>query len=359
MSAPANNSTMIERKRILLTGGAGFIGSHLAEALMRRGAKLSIVDNFDSYYPRSRKEKNLSEIREVGEPEVFPVDICDAAQLRQVFICVRPEVVIHLAACVGIRPSILNPHLYEKVNVGGTINLLELMKEFEVRKFIFSSSSSVYGSSNLSSFIESDVSLRPMSPYASTKLAAELWASNYAQLYGIPTVCLRFFSVYGPRQRPDLAIHNFVARMTRGMPIRLFGDGESWRDYTYVDDVIAGILAALNYDVLHEAGGTWDVFNLGSNRPVKLIDLIHVIESATGIEAIVEFHQAKAGDMPFTCANISKASERLGFSPRIPLEKGIKEFVSWFRSRSQCRSTISHGFLSPSSPKSRNNSRSA
>jgi UDP-glucuronate 4-epimerase len=186
-----------------------------------------------------------------------------------------------------------------------------------------------------------------MSPYASTKLAAELWASNYAQLYGIPTVCLRFFSVYGPRQRPDLAIHTFVARMTRGMPIPLFGDGESSRDYTYVDDVIAGILAALNYDVLREAGVAWDVFNVGNNRPVKLIDLIHIIESTTGIKAILEFHQAKAGDMLFTCANISKASERLGFCAGIPLEAGIKEFVSWFRSRSHRQSAISDHSIAP------------
>jgi UDP-glucuronate 4-epimerase len=342
MGVRANKAMSLDGKRILLTGGAGFIGSHLAEALLRRGARLSILDNFDDYYPRVLKEQNLDELRAIGDFEALPVDICNPAELRRAFMKVRPEAVIHLAACVGIQPSLIEPHRYEHVNVGGTINLLELMKEFGVQKFIFSSSSSIYGSSSPAPFVESAVSLRPMSPYACTKLAGELWASNYAQLYRIPTVCLRFFSVYGPRQRPDLAIHKFVALMAQGLPVSLFGEGDSLRDYTYVDDTIAGILGALNYDVLRQSGEMSDVFNLGSNQPVKLIDLIHSIESVMGIKAILEFHKPKAGDMPYTYADITKASERLGFAPLTPLREGIEKFVAWFRARS-----VLHGAYAP------------
>jgi UDP-glucuronate 4-epimerase len=318
-------------KRILLTGGAGFIGSHVAEALLRGGARLSIVDSLDDYYSPDWKKANLESVRKAGQFEFFEQDICSSGDLRATFASVRPDVVIHLAARAGVRPSIEQPALYERVNVGGTVNVLELCREFRVSRLIFGSSSSVYGSSSCSPFTEEQSGLRPISPYAATKLAGELLCYTYAHLYTLPVVALRFFTVYGPRQRPDLAIHKFVARIEAGKPIPVFGDGETGRDYTYVDDIVAGVLAALDYDFSATAGAPFEIYNLGNSHPVKLSDLVCMLEHATGKKAVIQREAQQQGDVPLTWADVSKAGKLLGYRPQTTLEEGLQKFVAWYR----------------------------
>ena len=250
--------------------------------------------------------------------------------MRSVIRAAQPEIVIHLAARAGVRPSIENPALYESVNVAGTLNLLELAREFHVRRFIFGSSSSVYGHTNRVPFSEDDSVLRPISPYAATKVAGELLSHTYAHLYGMTAVCLRFFTVYGPRQRPDLAIHKFVSLMEQGKPIPVFGDGSSGRDYTFVDDIVAGVLAAMRYEP--EAGvAPFDVFNLGNSHPVKLSELIEHLEAAVGHKAIRDPKPLQPGDMTLTWASIEKSKNKLGYLPQVTLEQGLARFVSWYR----------------------------
>jgi len=316
--------------RVLLTGGAGFIGSHLAEALLRRGYQLSIIDNLDNFYDPARKTDNLALVGRMGKFEFFELDICDPGALREAVRTAQPDVIIHLAARAGVRPSIEQPGLYERVNVAGTVNLLELARELEVKRVIFGSSSSVYGATNRVPFSEDDPVLHPISPYAATKLAAELMCYTYASLYGISILCLRFFTVYGPRQRPDLAIHKFTALMEAGKPIPVFGDGSMGRDYTYVDDIVAGILSSLEYR-LPLAGVPFDVFNLGNSHPVKLAELIEHLEVATGRTAIRDCKPLQPGDVPLTFANIHKASRLLGYRPQTRMEDGLKKFVAWYR----------------------------
>ena len=274
-------------KRILLTGGAGFIGSHVAEALLRNQVSLSIVDNLDEFYSPAWKKGNLESIRKIGPFDFFNLDICAMDRLRETVAGVRPDAIIHLAARAGVRPSIEQPLLYEQVNVAGTVNLLELCREFEVSRLVFGSSSSVYGASSRAPFSEGQSDLRPISPYAATKLAGELFCYTYAHLYKLPVMALRFFTVYGPRQRPDLAIHKFVARIEAGKPIPIFGDGETGRDYTYVDDIVAGVLGALDYDFSSTAGAPFEICNLGNSHPVKLSELVLMLERATGKKAII------------------------------------------------------------------------
>lgn len=316
-------------KRILLTGGAGFIGSHVAEALIRRGTQLSIVDNLDDFYAPSRKRFNLEEISKVGTYEFFETDVRDEAALRKVAEKVQPEIVIHLAARAGVRPSIQQPALYESVNVGGTVNLLEICRELRVERMIFGSSSSVYGITNSVPFREEDPKTRPISPYAATKLAAELMCYTYAHLYGLTTICLRFFTVYGPRQRPDLAIHKFIALIEAGKSIPVYGDGSMGRDYTYVDDIAAGLIASLEY--VPAATVPFEVFNLGNCRPVRLAELIVKLEVATGTKALQERLPDQPGDVPITWANIDKAKRLLGYSPQTSMEEGLRNFVAWYR----------------------------
>jgi UDP-glucuronate 4-epimerase len=316
--------------RVLLTGGAGFIGSHLAEALLRDGCQLSIVDNLDDFYSLDRKRANLYEIQRAGAFEFVEADICDVPRLREIFQRAQPEVVIHLAARAGVRPSIERPQLYERVNVAGTYNLLELSREFQVRRFVFGSSSSVYGASIPVPFCEGDMKLQPVSPYAATKLAGELACYTYAHLYSIATVCLRFFTVYGPRQRPDLAIHKFTALMEAGKPIPVFGDGTMGRDYTYVDDIVAGVRASLHYQPQAQ-GAPFDIFNLGNSHPIRLSELIEHMETATGRKAIRQQKPLQPGDVPLTWANLDKSSRLLGYSPQIGFEEGLRRFVSWYR----------------------------
>jgi UDP-glucuronate 4-epimerase len=317
-------------KRILLTGGAGFIGSHVAEALLERGFYLSIIDNLDNFYDPARKKKNLKDIQRIGDFEFLELDICDFGRLRAAVCNMRPDIIIHLAARAGVRPSIEQPSLYERVNVTGTINLLELARELHIDRMIFGSSSSVYGVSQRVPFSEEDPVSRPISPYAATKLAGELMCYTYAHLYGISAVCLRFFTVYGPRQRPDLAIHKFTALMEEGKPISVFGDGSMGRDYTYIDDIVAGVLASMEYR-LPSSGAPFDIFNLGNSHPVKLEELIGALEAETGRIAIRTQQSLQPGDVPLTWANIDKSSRLLGYRPQTNLEEGLKRFVKWYR----------------------------
>jgi UDP-glucuronate 4-epimerase len=316
--------------RVLLTGGAGFIGSHLAEALLHRGCQIVIVDNLDNFYSRDRKLANLREINRVGTSKFFEADICDGRGMREIFHQARPDVVIHLAARAGVRPSIEQPRLYERVNVAGTYNLLELSREFSIRRFIFGSSSSVYGMSDRVPFCESDMRLQPISPYAATKLAGELACYTYAHLYSITTICLRFFTVYGPRQRPDLAIHKFTALMEAGEAIPVFGDGSMGRDYTYVDDIVSGVLSSLEYQP-QAASTPFEVFNLGNSHPIRLLELVERLEAATGRNAIRQQKPLQPGDVPLTWANLDKSSRLLGYAPQIGFAEGLRRFVAWYR----------------------------
>ena len=318
-------------KRVLLTGGAGFIGSHVAEALLRNHARLSIVDNLDGFYSPAWKKANLESIRKIGTFDFFDQDICAMDGLRETVAGVRPDAIVHLAARAGVRPSIEQPWLYEQVNVAGTVNLLELCREFHVSRLIFGSSSSVYGAGSRAPFSEEQSGLCPISPYAATKLAGELFCYTYAHLYKLPVMALRFFNVYGPRQRPDLAIHKFVARIEAGKPIPIFGDGETGRDYTYVDDIVAGVLGALDYDFSSTDGPPFEICNLGNSQPVKLSELVRMLERATGKNAIVQLEGLQQGDVPLTWADISKAHKLLGYRPQTTLEEGLKKFVTWYR----------------------------
>ena len=317
---------------ILLTGGAGFIGSHLAEALLKQGAQLVIVDNLNEFYPSSRKRVNLEEVRRAGSFNFEQADIRDHAQMQAIFTRYRPSVVIHLAALAGVRPSIEQPLEYERVNIAGTANILELCREFRVSKLIFGSSSSVYGATSVAPFSESHLELRPISPYAATKLANELMCFTYAHLFGLPSICLRFFTVYGPRQRPDLAIHKFTALLEAGKPLPVFGDGSTGRDYTYVDDIVDGILRSIDHAPSDPGGAPFTVFNLGNSHPVKLTELIDLIEQATGRKAVRQQKPMQPGDVPLTWADISKSTRLLGYQPKTELAAGLKRFVSWYRS---------------------------
>lgn len=324
----------MKRRRILLTGGAGFIGSHVAEALLRARAPLCIVDNLDTFYSPAWKKSNLRAIRKAGKFLFFDKDICSASSMRGVFRKFRPEIVIHLAARAGVRPSIEQPRLYEHVNLAGTMNLLDLCREFKVSRFVFGSSSSVYGASSRAPFSEDQPDLHPISPYAATKLAGELFCYTYAHLYSFPIVALRFFTVYGPRQRPDLAIHKFVARIEAGKTLPIFGDGSAGRDYTFVDDIVDGVLASLDFRFSPKAGAPFEIFNLGNSHPVQLSDLVRLIEKTTGKRAILEKKPPQEGDVPLTWANISKARRLLGYQPRTSIESGLRKFVSWYRTAS-------------------------
>lgn len=318
-------------QRILLTGGAGFIGSHVAEALLRRGVQLWILDSLDEFYSPAWKKTNLENIRRVGRYEFFQVDICDTGPLREILERARPEVVIHLAARAGVRPSIEQPHLYERVNVAGTLNLLEKCRQFSVRKFLFGSSSSVYGATSRVPFSENQLELRPVSVYAATKLSGEMLCYTYAHLFALPVICLRFFTVYGPRQRPDLAIHKFTALIEAGKPVPIFGDGLAGRDYTWVSDIVAGVTAAIDYEPHPVDGVPFEVFNLGNSRPVRLSEMVQLLERIIGKKAILQRNPLQPGDVPLTWADISKACRLLGYRPGMPLEKGLEQFVAWYR----------------------------
>lgn len=319
-------------RKILLTGGAGFIGSHLAEALVRGGAKLTIVDSLDPFYSPAWKRANLEDVRRAGRFDFTEADICHAPRVRELFRAFRPDTVIHLAARAGVRPSIEQPQLYERVNVSGTLNLLELCREFRVQNFIFGSSSSVYGASSKAPFVENEMNLQPISPYAATKIAGEMLCCTYAHLYPISMISLRFFTVYGPRQRPDLAIHKFTALIEAGKPVPVYGDGTAGRDYTYVTDIVAGIFGALEFTPPVVDGARFEIFNLGNSHPLTLNEMISAIEKATGHKAKRSPQPMQPGDVPLTWADLTKSKAALGYAPTIAFEEGLQSFLDWYRS---------------------------
>jgi UDP-glucuronate 4-epimerase len=309
--------------RILVTGGAGFIGSHLVEKLLTAGHEVAILDDFNDFYnPRIKHENIIAVAKAVT---IHHVDLRDSASVRSLFHHEKFEAIAHLAARAGVRPSIQHPQLYYDTNVTGTLHLLEAARITGVERFIFASSSSVYGSSKTVPFSEDQQLTQTLSPYGATKIAGEFLCSTYSHLYKMRVVALRYFTVYGPRQRPDLAIHQFTRRMYAGQPIDQFGDGTTRRDYTYIDDIIQGTMAALDY-----SGLLFDIFNLGESETIQLKDLISAIEDALGKKAKINRLPEQPGDMPLTCADISKARKLLGYNPTTRLKDGLPRFIDWF-----------------------------
>ena len=314
--------------RVLLTGIAGFIGSHLGARLLARGDELIGLDAFDeTLYPAALHERNLATL--AGDPRLQLVrgDVLDAPLIDRLLEERRPDVVVHLAALAGVRPSIAQPRRYQKVNIEGTLNLLEACRAAGVRRFVFASSSSVYGARSNTPFREDDAADRPASPYAATKRAGELLCANYSHLYEIATTALRFFTVYGPRQRPEMAIHKFARLIERGEPVPLFGDGSPARDYTYVDDILDGVIASID----RCTGGVHRVYNLGGSRTTTLAELVRLLEVALGKPARLERHPDQPGDVPITFASVERAQRELGYAPKVPIEEGIARFCAWFR----------------------------
>jgi len=312
--------------RVLITGGAGFIAYHLATALMHRQAEVSLLDNFNDFYDPEIKRRNVRDLQSKGEVRLHIVDILDRDRLRHVFEETPPDTIVHLAAWAGVRPSLEKPELYSSVNITGTVNLLELAKEFSTRSFIFGSSSSVYGGNTKVPFSEEDPVDRPVSPYAATKRAGELLCHTYAHNFSMHITCLRFFTVYGPRQRPEMAIHKFAQLMTEGKEIPIFGAGDSRRDYTYVEDIVSGILGAMDVNPRYE------IINLGESQTTTLLELVENLENALGQKAKLRFLPNQPGDMEITYADITRARRLLGYNPQKPFREGIRLFADWFKS---------------------------
>jgi UDP-glucuronate 4-epimerase len=310
--------------RVLVTGGAGFIGSHLVERLLALGHKVAVLDDFNDYYDPQIKHANLAAVRE--QIQIHHVDLRDNAAVRSLFRAERFDCIVHLAARAGVRPSIQLPQLYYDTNVSGTLHLLEAARLTGVERFVFASSSSVYGMCPEVPFREDFHLTQTISPYAATKIAGEFLCSTYSHLYNLRVVALRYFTVYGARQRPDLAIHQFTRKIDNDEAIDQFGDGTTRRDYTYIDDIIEGTLAALHYD-----GPLFDVFNLGENETIELRQLIGAIERSLGKKAKINQLPEQPGDVPLTCADISKAKKLLGYNPRTKLDQGLPKFVEWYR----------------------------
>src|SRR5205085_1836154 len=315
------------KQEILVTGGAGFIGSHLCERLLAEGRwRVTCVDDFNDFYAPSLKRANVAPHLKRADFQLVEADIRDRAALARVFAETQFAVIVHLAARAGVRPSLAQPLLYTETNITGTLNLLELAREHNVRQFVFGSSSSVYGINAKVPFSEDDPIRQPVSPYAATKAAGELLCHTYAHLHGLRCVALRFFTVYGARQRPDLAIHKFAKLISANKPIPVFGDGMTRRDYTYIDDIIAGVRAAIDYDA-----SMFEAINLGESRTVELRELIALLEEALGRKAIIDRQPMQPGDVPQTFADIAKARHLLGYDPQTPIEAGIERFVAWFK----------------------------
>jgi len=309
--------------KVLVTGGAGFIGSHLVEKLLADGHDVAILDDFNDFYDPQIKRDNISAV--VKKIALHDVDLRDGDRVSSLFRHEKFDAIVHLAARAGVRPSIQQPELYYDTNVAGTLHLLECARTSGVARFIFASSSSVYGASKTVPFSEDQQLTQTLSPYGATKIAGELLCSTYSHLYQMRVVALRYFTVYGPRQRPDLAIHQFTRRIYAGQPIDQFGDGSTQRDYTYIDDIIQGTMVAFKYD-----GPLYDVFNLGESQTIQLKDLILAIESAVGKKAKINRLAEQPGDMPRTYADIAKARKLLGYSPTTKLSEGLPKFVEWF-----------------------------
>lgn len=315
--------------KILLTGAAGFIGSHFAEYLLENGHEVISIDNLNPFYAPAIKANNLQEValraKSLGQFIDLRGDIRDRDFVSSTFEKYTPEVVVHLAAMAGVRPSIADPALYESVNIQGTLHLLEAMKNTGVKRMVFASSSSVYGNNKKVPFSETDSVDTPISPYAATKKAGELICYTYHHLYEFTITALRFFTVYGPRQRPEMAIHKFTRLIDTGQPVPMFGDGTTKRDYTYIDDIIFGMAKALN--IRHG----YHIFNLGESRTTALKNLIRLIEAALGKKAHIELLPLQPGDVEITYADVSRAKETLGYQPGTTMEDGIKKFVAWYR----------------------------
>lgn len=309
--------------RILVTGGAGFIGSHLAEKLLGEGHQVVVLDDFNDFYDPEIKHANIAGFAK--DVTLCQIDLRENDSVRSLFRREKIDAVVHLAARAGVRPSIQFPELYYETNIIGTLNLLEAARTTGVDRFVFASSSSVYGASKRVPFSEEEHLTQTLSPYAATKIGGEFLCSTYSHLYQTRVVALRYFTVYGPRQRPDLAIHQFTRRIYAGEPIDQFGDGTTKRDYTYIDDIIQGTTAALGYN-----GPIYDVFNLGESQTIQLKDLILAIENALGKKATINRVEEQPGDMPLTYADISKARKLLGYNPKTKLSEGLPKFVDWF-----------------------------
>ncbi|MBU3159951.1 GDP-mannose 4,6-dehydratase [Clostridium frigoris] len=322
---------------ILVTGGAGFIGSTLCDYLLRKSNKIIIIDNFNDFYNPQAKinnitnMKNLMKINYISDDNLIieEGDIRDTIFLTKVFNLYKIDIVIHLAAMAGVRPSIIDPLLYNEVNVCGTLNLLDLCNKYSINKFIFASSSSVYGNNKKIPFAESDSVDSPISPYAATKKSGELICHVYNHLYGFNIACLRFFTVYGPRQRPDLAIYKFTSSMLNGKEISIFGDGTTQRDYTYIDDIVQGINNVITWT--NRNNNKYEIFNLGGSSTITLKYMIERLELEIGVKAIIKYLPMQAGDVNVTYANISKSKEILGYNPTTNFENGIHKFVKWFK----------------------------
>ena len=324
--APASGSAVsASGMHVLVTGGAGFIGSHVVDALLANGDEVTVLDNFDPFYDRRIKERNIAAHRGSPRWRLIEADLRDADALHRLLTHAF-DAIIHLAAMGGVRPSIEAPLTYYEVNVRGTQNLFEVARRLRVPQVVFASSSSVYGINPRTPWREDDSVLAPISPYASTKVSGELLAHVYSHLYGMRVLALRIFTVYGPRQRPDLAIHKFANLIASGRPLPVYGDGTTRRDYTYVDDIVAGISAALRYERTQ-----YEVINLGNNATVTLIEMIRGLEQALGKRATIDWQPQQPGDVPQTWASVAKARELLGYEPQTPFREGIRRFAEWYQ----------------------------
>ena len=313
--------------KIIVTGGAGFIGSHVVRALLKEGHEVTVLDEFNDFYDPAIKRANVASFE--SAVEVSEIDLRHWEPVRDLFAKVKPDAVIHLAARAGVRPSILDPKLYIDTNITGTFHVLEAARLAGCTKILFASSSSVYGLSKTVPFREDLPLLQTLSPYAATKLAGEQLCGNFVNLHGMRVVALRFFTVYGPGQRPDLAIHSFTDAIENGRSIRQFGDGTTRRDYTYIDDIVQGVMGALSF--VQGEGPLFQIFNLGENETTTLSELIASIEKALGKKALIERLPEQKGDMPLTSADITKARTLLGYAPKTPIREGIPAFVAWYR----------------------------
>ncbi len=310
--------------KVIVTGAAGFIGAHLSEKLLERGDEVTGVDNFDPFYPKEFKDENIKILSEKGKFRFHELDI-RSFEMGKLIQEVGPDIVVHLAAMAGVRPSIQNPMKYVSVNVDGTMNILEAVKESGTKSLVFASSSSVYGGNRKIPFSEEDRVDTPVSPYAATKKCGELLCHTYSHLFGLNITALRFFTVYGERQRPEMAIYKFTERVMRGEELPVFAMGESSRDYTYIGDIVNGVVLSM------ENMGGYRVYNLGESRVTKLLDLVKMIERATGKKAKVNLLPPQPGDVEITCADVSKARNEIGYTPTTPIEKGVEIFVDWYK----------------------------
>ena len=309
---------------VLITGGAGFIGSTLSDKLLSLGHNIIVIDNFNSYYDPNLKKKNINNSLNYSTYKLFVCDICDSIKVKQIFKEFQIDCVVHIAASAGVRASIEKPQEFVQSNIAGTINILEAMKEYNVKKIVFASSSSVYGNCNAQKFSEDLNVSFPISPYAATKLACEQFLYTYSILYKIQAICLRFFTVYGPRQRPDLAIRKFIELIEQDKAIPVYGDGLTMRDYTYIDDIISGILAAIQYNETQ-----YEIVNLAGGRSITLKEMIQTIETVLKKKALIKTLPMQLGDVDRTVADITKAEKLFNYRPTITFEEGIRKFIQW------------------------------